>query len=325
MQTKSKEFYYSRVTWKQLLKNNLSLVILLLIFGVGIFFTDSFLTSSNLLNVLRQVSINGVLAAGFTIVVISDQFDLSVGSIVGVSACFSVGVLNATHSMILGVLAGLLVGTLFGTLNGGLIRVIKGDYSDSYLITLGVSLLALGVAYTYTGGFNQYVDETVKSYRMIGKGDLYGIPNMALIMLGMMIVLQFMLKKTPYGRKVYMTGGNKVASYMSGVNTHWIKTSAFMLSGLCAGIAGVMMAARTGSAAPSTGAGYEFDAAIATIIGGNAAGRRSSSVFKTLIGVFILGFISIIMNLLNFNTVIQRVTKGVILLIALYVDRYREE
>ena len=294
-------------------------------FIAGAVFTDSFLTGTNLLNVLRQVSINGVLAAGFTIVVVTDQFDLSVGSIVGVSACFSVGILNATRSMPMGVLAGLAVGTLFGSLNGVLLRIIKGDYSDSYLITLGVSLVALGVAYTYTGGFNQYVDDAASSYRMIGRGDIFGVPNMAVIMLALMIVLQFVMKKTTYGRKVYLTGGNKMASYMSGINTHWIKTSAFMLSGLCAGIAGVMMAARTGSAAPTTGSGYEFDAAIATIIGGNSAGRRSSSIVKTLIGVFILGLISNIMNLMNFNTVIQKVTKGVILLIALYVDRYRDD
>lgn len=307
------------------LLSNITLVILLLLVIIGALCTDSFLTWPNIKNVLRQVSINGVMAAGFTVVLLADGFDLSMGSIVSACGVVAVGMLNNTRSALIAVLAALVLGALFGAFNGTMIRVIKGDSSDSYLVTLGTSLLATGVAYTCSGGYIMYPDSELTTLKSIAKGSLFGIPNLVIIMLVVMIVLEIMLKCTRTGRSFYMVGSNKVASYYSGINSHRTKTLSFIISGVCAGLGAVMMVFRAGGAGPAAGAGMEFNAAIAAIIGGNREGRVSSSMVKTLIGVLIFGLISNIMNLMNINSNVQQVVKGIILLLALYSDLFRKE
>lgn len=312
-------------TVKRTLLNNLILVILFVMLLVGALFTDSFATKANLMNVIRQVSINGVLASGFTFVLLAGGFDLSLGAIVSACAVMVSGVLNQTGSIFQAVAWALFVGAVFGLLNGLLITLIRGDESDSFLVTLGTYLIASGVAYTYSGGYIIYIDTAYKAFRQIAKGTTFGIPNLVVIMLSVMIVFQFILKKTAFGRKFFMVGGNKVASYISGINSHRIITASFVISGICAGLAGIMMAARTGGAGPMVGVGAEIDASVAAIVGGTRAGRSSSSIFKTLIGVLIFGLISNIMNLMGFDSTMQKIAKGIILLIALYSDGFRKE
>lgn len=308
-----------------LMRNNASFIILFMMITIGTIITDTLLTKDNIFNVLCQVSINGVLAAGFTIVIMADGFDLSVGSIVSLSAVVTIGVLNATGSIFLGILTSMAVGLFCGLCNGTIIRVIKGDYSDSFLITMGTSLIMQGVAYAYTKGFTVYTPDNLPEFRAIARGSVFGIPYLAIIFVFVTLIFQIVLRNTMYGRKLTMTGGNKLASYMSGINTHQITISSFMLSGLCAGMAALLLCARTGSAHSTTGQGYEVDAAIAVIVGGNLAGKKNASLWKTFAGALILGLISNIMNLLNIDTVIQKVVKGAILLLALYVDSLRKE
>ena len=308
----------------RLILENLNWVILGLLILFGIIFSDNFATWDNVSNVLKQVSINGVLAAGFTIVILADGFDMSIGTIISICAVVAVGTLNSTRSTFLAILVSLAIGLAFGIFNGLLIRIIKGNNSDSFLTTLGTMLLAQSCAYTYSGGFNIYCDNTIESYRNIGKGMIAGIPILVVIMFAVMILFEFILKKTALGRKIKLSGSNRVAVFMSGINAHHIKKFSFSVTGLCAGIAAVMLTARTGVASPSTGYGYEVDAATAAIIGGNREGGMRGTILKTLTGVLILGLITNIMNLMNINTVIQTITKGVILLIALYTNRMKK-
>lgn len=308
----------------RLILENLNWVILGLLILFGIIFSDNFATWDNVSNVLKQVSINGVLAAGFTIVILADGFDMSIGTIISICAVVAVGTLNSTRSTFLAILVSLAIGLAFGIFNGLLIRIIKGNNSDSFLTTLGTMLLAQSCAYTYSGGFNIYCDNTIESYRNIGKGMIAGIPILVVIMFAVMILFEFILKKTALGRKIKLSGSNRVAVFMSGINAHHIKTLSFAVTGLCAGIAAIMLTARTGVASPSTGYGYEVDAATAAIIGGNREGGMRGTILKTLTGVLILGLITNIMNLMNINTVIQTITKGIILLIALYTNRMKK-
>lgn len=305
--------------------NNITLFILLGIILIGAIFTESFLTTANIRNVLRQVSINGVLAAGFTMVLLADGFDLSMGAIVSACGVVAVGMLNDTRSPIIAVVSALAVGAFFGACNGILIRIIKGDSSDSYLITLGTSLLAMGFAYTYSGGYIMYPDSELNQLKQIAKGSVFGIPNLVIIMVTVMIVLQFVLKRTRTGRSFYLVGANKVAAYYSGIDAHRIKTLGFIISGLCAGLGALMMVFRAGGGGPAAGTGYEFNAAIATIIGGNREGRASTSMVKTMIGVLIFGLISNIMNLMNYDSTLQMVIQGIVLLIALFSDSFRKD
>lgn len=305
--------------------DNITLFILLGIILIGAIFTDSFFTRGNVLNVLRQVSLNGVLAAGFTMVLLADGFDLSMGAIVSACGVVAVGMLNSTRSPVVAVFSALVLGAVFGLCNGFLIRLIKGDGSDSYLVTLGTSLLATGVAYTYSGGYIMYPASDLTQLKQLAKGSVFGVPNLVIIMLVVMLVLQFVLKRTQFGRSFYMVGSNKVAAYYSGINTHRIKTMSFVISGLCAGLGALMMVFRAGGGGPASGTGYEFNAAIATIIGGNREGRASTSMVKTLIGVLIFGLVSNIMNLMNCDSTLQKVIQGVILFIALFSDSFRKE
>mgnify|MGYP004627351551 FL=1 len=305
--------------------DNITLFILLGIILIGAIFTDSFFTRGNVLNVLRQVSLNGVLAAGFTMVLLADGFDLSMGAIVSACGVVAVGMLNSTRSPVVAVFSALVLGAVFGLCNGFLIRLIKGDGSDSYLVTLGTSLLATGVAYTYSGGYIMYPASDLTQLKQLAKGSVFGVPNLVIIMLVVMLVLQFVLKRTQFGRSFYMVGSNKVAAYYSGINTHRIKTMSFVISGLCAGLGALMMVFRAGGGGPASGTGYEFNAAIATIIGGNREGRASTSMVKTLIGVLIFGLVSNIMNLMNCESTLQKVIQGVILFIALFSDSFRKE
>ena len=308
----------------QLIVENLNWVILFLLIVFGIVFSDNFGTWNNVSNVLRQVSINGVLAAGFTIVILADGFDLSIGTIISICAVVAVGTLNSTKNTFLAIAAARAIGLLFGVFNGILIKIIKGNSSDSFLTTLGTMLLAQSCAYTYSGGFNIYCDNSMESYRFIGKGMFLGIPVLVIIMFAVMTVLEFITQKTTLGRKIKLSGSNRVAVFMSGINAHNIKIFSFAMTGLCAGIAAIMLTARTGVASPSTGYGYEVDAATAAIIGGNREGGMRGSIVKTLTGVLILGLITNIMNLMNINTVIQTIVKGVILLVALYTNRLKK-
>ncbi|MCI9017838.1 MAG: ABC transporter permease [Lachnospiraceae bacterium] len=308
----------------QLVIENLNWVLLAFLILFGMIFTENFFTWSNISNVLRQVSINGVLAAGFTIVILADGFDLSIGSIISICAVAAVGTLNSTRSPALAVVISLAIGLGFGIFNGVLIRLIKGNNSDSFLITLGTMLIASSCAYTYSGGFNIYCDNTLTAYRHIGKGSAAGIPVLVLIMFFVMAVFELILQKTALGRKLKLSGSNRTAVYMSGINAHGIKLFSFAMTGLCAGIAAIMLTARTGVASPSTGYGYEVDAATAAIIGGNREGSIRGNILKTLTGVLILGLITNIMNIMNISTVIQTIAKGIILLLTLYTNRLKK-
>ena len=258
-------------------KSNMPFLILLAMVFVGSMVSEYFLTTNNIINILRQVSINGVLAAGFTLVILIDGFDMSLGAIVSACAVTAVVVLNATHSIPLTVLGSLTLGAIFGLVNGTLIRITKGDFSGSFLITLGVSLVGFSVAYLVSGGYIMYVDRTMTQFRQIARGSAFGLPNLFIIMIAVMALFQLLLKKTTFGRSLYLVGSNKVAAYYTGINSHKVIASSFLISGLCAGLAAIMMVARTGGAGPMAGNMYEIDAAIVTIIGGNAAGRASKS------------------------------------------------
>ncbi len=308
----------------RLIIENLNWVLLVFLILFGMIFTENFFTWNNISNVLRQVSINGVLAAGFTIVILADGFDLSIGSIISICAVVAIGTLNSSRSPLLAVVVSLAIGLAFGIFNGILIRFIKGNNSDSFLITLGTMLIASSCAYTYSGGFNIYCDNTLTAYRNIGKGSVAGVPILVIIMLLVMLIFELILQKTTLGRKIKLSGSNRTAVYMSGINAHGIKLFSFAMTGLCAGIAAIMLTARTGVASPSTGYGYEVDAATAAIIGGNREGGIRGNFLKTLTGVLILGLITNIMNIMNVSTVIQTIAKGIILLLTLYTNRLKK-
>ncbi|MGI6776872.1 MAG: ABC transporter permease [Acetivibrionales bacterium] len=307
------------------LRNNINLCALIVLLIIGTLASDSFLQPGNVLNVLKFISINGIVAAGFTVVCLSGGFDLSLGSTVSVCACLFMG-LQKTSGIGAAIVFSLLAGAAFGLFNGTLLRITKGDLGDTFLITLGTSLIGQSIAYTYSKGYNIYADDSFSPvYRFIGHGEVLGIPMPIVIMATIMIFLQFLLKKTSFGREIYLIGGNKVTSYMSGINVHTYKTIAFMIAGMCAATAAMILTSRTTAASPRSGFGYDFDAAIAAVIGGNRVGGGRGGLAHTFIGAVIFGVLTNIMNLLNINPVLQMIIKGVMLVLALLADNLREK
>lgn len=298
--------------------NNFGLLLIGLMIIFGAIFANNFFSLINIQNLLTQIAVNGILTVGFSVVYIVDGFDLSMGNVLSACAVVSLTVLNTTHSILLTFLSAFAVGVTFGFANGMIGKVIKSDGSDSYLITLAMSLVALGFAYIFSHGLNIQCDNSMTTFRNISRGRIFGIPNSAIIMAVFMIVVHLALRKTTVGRKLYYVGANRKAAYMSGINSHNYRMYAFMFSGFCAALAAIVMIARTGSANPMIGNNYETDAAIATIVGGNSPGDAKSGMLRSLFGILCLGLIRNIMNMMNIDANIQTVTKCIVLLVALY-------
>ena len=298
--------------------NHINLIVLLGMIVAGNFVSGQFLTIQNWQNILRQVSVNGIMAAGVTGVYLAGGFDLSVGAILSLCGCLGVG-LQAFMPVWAAVAVSLTAGGAIGALNGFLLRITRGELSETFLITLGTSLVTTALALTYTNGQSLFVTRGT-AYDFIGQGKLYGIPVPALLFLVIVAILQFVLKKTAYGRKIYLTGGNKEASWLSGMDTRRIKLSVFVIAGVCAAIGGIIMSSRTTTAVYSMGNGADFDACIAVLIGGNVLGGGKGGMVETVIGVFIFGLISNLLNLAAAASEVQMILKGAILLLAILLN-----
>lgn len=305
----------------ELMRENINLMILIGMLILGTVISPNFLTARNLMNVLRQISVNGVMAVGFTFVALAGGFDLSIGATLAVCGCFATGLLLKTN-MAVAITVALLAGAAIGLANGILLKITRGALSETFLITLGMSLVGTCIAMTYTGGFSVNVAKG-HPYRFIGQGTIAGIPFSVILLVIIMLAGQIVLSKTSYGRKIYLTGGSKETAFASGINVSWIKTSVFMIAGVLAAVAGIMQSSRTTTAVYSMGDGADFDACIACFIGGNKCGGGKGGMFQTLIGVIIFGLISNILNLGGVESSAQQILKGAILLLAIVLDGFK--
>lgn len=290
--------------------------ILLLVAAIFTILTPNFLTTSNLINILRQVSVIGIVAAGQTLVIITAGIDLSVGSIVGLAGAVSAGVTLSTGSATLGIASGLLTGTVFGLANGFLISRLK---LTPFIVTLASMTVLSGLTLIYTGGNPILVTNPV--YKFIGQGYIGPIPFPVIMLLLVYTVLYFVLKRTVHGQYIYSIGGNEKASLLSGIRVNVHKSIVYGTSGLLAGLAAIILSARLSSATPVAGTGYELDAIAAVILGGTSLFGGKGSVVGTLIGVLLLGILTSGMNLINVSPFYQNVAKGLIVLLAVLIDR----
>ena len=306
------------------IRENINLFILLLMILIGTCASQQFLTSQNILNFIRQISINGIMAAGVTFVLLAGGFDLSIGSILGVCGCLAIGLQGSGVPLWAALVCSILAGCLLGLLNGILLKVTRGGLSETFLITLGTSLVAQYIALTYTKGNNLY-SQRGTAFSFIGQGNVAGIPFATILMILIMIILQFILVKTRYGRMIFLTGGNKETAFLSGVPVLLVKITTFMIAGACAATAGIVTASRTTSASYTMGNGADFDACIAALIGGNILGGGKGGMVQTLIGVCIFGLITNILNLSGVNSVLQMVIKGLVLLLAVALDGLKKK
>ena len=292
-----------------------ALIVLVLLGIIASILSPNFLSPSNLLNVLLEVSSTALLAFGQTYIIILGEIDLSVGAVMGLAGAITAGVL-AQGNMVEALIVGLLVGAVGGLLNGLLTTYGK---IPSFITTLGTMTAISGVTLVYTQG--NPISISSNAYEWIGQGYLLGVPVPVWIMILFYILFWLLLSRTHYGRYVFATGGNEEASRLSGIAVRRVKIWAFVLTGVLAAVAGFIETARLSTAEPTLGSGLELDAIAAVILGGTSLTGGKGGLFGTLVGAVILGVLDDAMNLLNVSAFYQGIVEGVVILLAVLLDR----
>ncbi len=299
------------------LLHRFGILIVILLIGLGLSVTtDTFLSLSNLTNVARQVSINGILAIGVTFVLLTAGVDLSLGAVVALS-----GVACATfahpgeHNVTLPIFIGLATGAACGLTNG--ILVTKGGVAP-FIVTLGMMTVARGLALIASGG--RPVADMSPSLTNLA-GDIFGIPIPLLCFAGVALLAWIFLRDFRLGRYIYAVGGNENAARAAGISVTKVKLFAYTTCGILTGLAGVVLAARTTTGQPNAGIAYELDAIAAVVIGGTSLGGGVGTVTGTILGVLLIGEINNGLDLLSVSSYYQAVIKGVIIVGAVWLDR----
>lgn len=291
----------------------IGLVLICLVLSI---LTDRFFTASNLLNVARQVSINALLGVGMTFVILTGGIDLSVGSILALSGALAAGSLALGFDPVLAVLVACIVGLLAGTING---TIVAFGRVAPFVATLATMTLFRGATLIYTEG--RPIRASVEGFNTLGGGYIGPIPTPVFITALVFILAWFVLNQMTIGRRVFAIGGNEEATKLSGIKTNRYKVMVYAVSGLLAGLAGAILTSRLLSAQPTAGYGYELDAIAAVVIGGTSLSGGAGGVVGTLIGALIIGVIDNGLNLLNVSSFYQQAVKGLIILIAVLIDR----
>ena len=300
---------------------------LLVIFAVFSVLSPYFLTRDNILGILLATAVNGVLALGVTFVIITAGIDLSVGTVMTLSAVMTgVAITNAGLPIPVGIVAGLATGLFCGFING---IVISRMGVPPFITTLGMMMIARGLSLVISQVKPIYFNDT-PVFRQITMGSVVGtvvpalpIPNAVLILFGAALVAAFILAKTVLGRYTIAIGSNEEATRLSGVNVANWKTAVYALGGLFSGLAGVLIASRLNSAQPALGAGYELDAIAAVVIGGTSLSGGEGTILGTIIGAFIISTLTNGLRILGVPQEWQMVVTGVIVILAVYLDILR--
>jgi ribose/xylose/arabinose/galactoside ABC-type transport system permease subunit len=295
-------------------KQQLGIVMaLLLLLIVSSFLSSRFLSLPNLLNVLRQVAIVGILAIGQTFVILTAGIDLSVGAILGLCVVLFADILQ-TQSLAIAIPVGLLCGGLMGIFNGLGIAYAR---IPAFIMTLGMLTFWRGIAFICTSGTP--IPITDPTYYYVGNGYLAGVPIPSIILLLTLFAAAFVLHLTPFGRCVYAIGSNEDAAHLSGVPTKQYKLLVYAVSGFCAGIAGMVYSSQLSVGTPIAGEGYELDAIAAVVVGGTSLFGGSGSVFRTFVGTLFIGVLANILNLTGVDPFVQQLAKGALIVIAVFV------
>lgn len=288
-----------------------------------------FLTTGNISNVLLQTSINGVLAIGMTFVILTRGIDLSVGSVAALAGIVAAslattsataGVTGAPYPAIIAIIVGLAVGSACGATIGAIVARFS---VPAFVATLGMLSAARGMTLIYGGG--KPVPALTPDFRWIGTAKIMSIPLPVIILAVVFIASWWILTRTRFGRYVYAVGGNPHAAKTSGINVTRVRFAVYIISGALAGLAGMMLAARTGSALPQAGIAYELDAIAAVVIGGTSLAGGVGRVTGTLIGALIIGVMNNGLDLMGIESYYQQVLKGALIVGAVMLDQKRNQ
>ena len=307
------------------LKDNIGIIIAL--FAMCIFLVifpttrTTFLITKNVFNILRQNASNLFLATGMTMVIILGGIELSVGSVIALSGCVAAGcVVFLGLPEVVGFLAGILVGALVGMFNG---FVICKTEIPPFIVTLASMNIAKGIALVYTTGAP--IRCMTDAFKFPGAGYVGPVPTPVILMIIIFVIACFIVNRTQLGRHIYAVGGNAQAAKFSGINVSKVKFIVYTYTGVMAGIAGIVIASRLYSGQPTAGDGAEMDAIASVVVGGTSMSGGSGRLGGTLIGVLIIGVLNNGLNLMGVDSNWQYIVKGLVILLAVYVDFIRNK
>ncbi|MDR2936925.1 MAG: ribose ABC transporter permease [Rikenellaceae bacterium] len=289
--------------------------------------SDKFATADNLFNVMRQISVNLCISVGMTLVILTGGIDLSVGSILAFSGAIAAGLVEwgigiTGIDAFIGftffgvVLAALIAGGALGWFNGLMITRFK---VPPFVATLAMLTMARGFTMLYTGGFP--ITGLGYTFAFVGTGWWLGIPMPVWVSIGVIALFTFFMRKTKTGRYIYAVGGNEKATRLSGVNVRRVKMVVYTLAGVLSAVAGILVTARLDSAQPNAGMGYELDSIAAVVIGGTSLNGGKGSIIGTVIGALIIGVLNNGLVLLNVSPFWQQVIKGMVILLAVIIEK----
>ncbi len=301
------------------LAGQVPLIALLVLCLVTALLTNRFLSPLNLTNILVQSSIMAVIAIGMTFVIVGGGFDLSVGSTVAFAGCVA-AMAMVQFGLVAGVVAGIAAGIAVGLVNGVIIAQLG---VNPFITTLGTMVLVRGLVYLITAGAPVGDDRLPAAFIAFGSARFLGIHYLVWVPAILLIVLSWVMAATPYGRRIYATGGNREAAFLSGIPVNRIVASTYVWCGALGGLAGVMLAARLQSGQPTAGEFYELTAIAAVVLGGASLQGGEGTLYKSIIGVFIMIVLGNSLNLLNVDSYWQRVAIGAVIIAAAAADRLR--
>ncbi|MCG6115702.1 MAG: ABC transporter permease [Mesorhizobium sp.] len=280
----------------------------------------AFRDPANLANVLRQSSILGLIAIGQTFVIAAGMIDLSVGMIAGlvvVLACWALGIDPSLTILVMG--GALIIGAGVGAFNGILVNALR---IHPLILTFGMLSVLQGLIFTFT---DRSVGLASPLLQLLANGNLVGVPIAALILLGAMVAMHWLLSSTRFGYHLLAAGGNPESARRAGINVERMRFLAFVISGACAAAGGLLLAGRLGTGYPLAGTGLELDAIVAVVLGGTALAGGRASVIRTVAGVVALATMSNVLNLLEVSAFVQMFLKGLIVVAAILVNQPRRE
>lgn len=296
-----------------------SLIALILLIAVVSVLNENFFTMGNILNILRQTSVNAIIAVGMTLVILTAGIDLSVGSVLALCGAFAATLIGMEMPVMLAIPVALAAGAALGAMSG--VIIAKGKV-QAFIATLVTMTLLRGVTMVYTEGrpISTGFTDVADSFAYIGTGYLFGIPVPIWLMAATFLSVWYLLNHTRFGRYVYALGGNESATRLSGINVDKVKIGVYAICGFLAALAGLIVTSRLSSAQPTAGMGYELDAIAAVVLGGTSLAGGKGRIMGTLIGALIIGFLNNALNLLDVSSYFQMIAKAVVILLAVLVD-----
>jgi ribose/xylose/arabinose/galactoside ABC-type transport system permease subunit len=304
-------------TEKIIRKTAIIWILLFLIIGMALF-SPVFISPGNLLLVVKQSTITGILGIGMTIVIITGGIDLSVGAVIALASVCSAmfgGLEVQNIPIIVPLLIGIAAGLVFGIINGAIIAYLN---FPPFIMTLATTMIARGIARILSGG--RPIFGISESFKNLANGFFFNIPNLAVCFVIVFILGVVILNGTVLGSRIFAIGGNEAGARLSGVNTKRIKLFAYTICGLLAGFCGVLMTSRISSGSSISGEGYELNAIAAVVIGGTSMSGGVGTIWGTVVGALIIGVLQNGLDIMNVSSFYQGIIQGVIIIIAVLLD-----